>query len=487
MIYSQKQIDIRDVWINSVSNILINAVAGSGKSSLLLWLLEQTQGKVLLLAFNKSIKEELEEKIKNKNLRNGKVMTLHSLGLSIIHNANIRTKIDKSKNFYLIKKLQNSNTRIFKSLAWKEQIRLSFMIMEMNDVSRMYLIEDFKELKKEFIKLGKIWNENLHLEILWNEFLEIRNETYVGRFIEIDYLDMLFAPVKLNLNTILDPDYIFIDEAQDLSLLQHQLFNKLLSLPSVKKFIAVGDKNQSIYEFSGASSKSFDLFKEVPNTIEMPLDICYRCGSNIIQEANKVYDIMLPFKEGGKVEKISDFKLIKDKSMVICRNTTPLLELYFQLLSINKSVYIKGEEILSTLIKFLKPYESYPVLGAVNAMEEELITLSNKTEEEYKIQYYILKENLSNFKILVKNFCNNTDTVNYLLNRLKAVFINQQEAITLCTIHKSKGLEADVVYILNENLIPSIHAITEEQLKQEYNLKYVARTRAKEELYYLNL
>ena len=55
----------------------------------------------------------------------------------------------------------------------------------------------------------------------------------------------------------------------------------------------------------------------------------------------------------------------------------------------------------------------------------------------------------------------------------------------LCTIHKSKGLESDVVYILNENLIPSRFATSKEQLIQEKNLKYVARTRAKKELYFL--
>ena len=57
----------------------------------------------------------------------------------------------------------------------------------------------------------------------------------------------------------------------------------------------------------------------------------------------------------------------------------------------------------------------------------------------------------------------------------------------MCTIHKSKGLEHDTVYILNEFLIPSKYAMLEEQLIQENNLKYVARTRAKENLIFLNL
>ena len=67
------------------------------------------------------------------------------------------------------------------------------------------------------------------------------------------------------------------------------------------------------------------------------------------------------------------------------------------------------------------------------------------------------------------------------------VEISDESAVILCTIHKSKGLEAKVVYILNEFLIPSKFAKSPSQLEQEQNLKYVARTRATEELYYLNI
>ena len=61
------------------------------------------------------------------------------------------------------------------------------------------------------------------------------------------------------------------------------------------------------------------------------------------------------------------------------------------------------------------------------------------------------------------------------------------DSIVLCTIHKAKGLESEIVYVLNENLIPSPMARSEQQLKQEQNLKYVARTRATEEMFYLNI
>ena len=88
-----------------------------------------------------------------------------------------------------------------------------------------------------------------------------------------------------------------------------------------------------------------------------------------------------------------------------------------------------------------------------------------------------------------KHYCKPTDKVDVIIAELEYMFktIDDSEAITLCTIHKSKGLEANVVYILNEFLIPSKFAKSSVQLEQEQNLKYVARTRAKEEMYYLNI
>ncbi|MCL4256399.1 MAG: ATP-binding domain-containing protein, partial [Anaerolineae bacterium] len=54
------------------------------------------------------------------------------------------------------------------------------------------------------------------------------------------------------------------------------------------------------------------------------------------------------------------------------------------------------------------------------------------------------------------------------------------DVVTFCTVHKSKGLEADRVFILAPDKLPlSFEGITPEQLQQEYNLLYVAETRAK--------
>lgn len=188
---------------------------------------------------------------------------------------------------------------------------------------------------------------------------------------------------------------------------------------------------------------------------------------------------------------ITDYKLIKDSSMVICRNSGPLLDLYFQLLSENKKVFIKGEDILNGVIRFLRPYQYKTVRQALQKINFEILEIQQlevKTDE-LRFKLYKLKDNLKNFILLSKHYCSPNDKVDVIIAELEHMFktIDDSSAITLCTIHKSKGLEANVVYILNEFLIPSKFAKSPMQLEQERNLKYVARTRAKEELYYLNI
>ena len=485
---SEKQQNIFDVWTNGDSNILINAVAGSGKTTTLLKLLEYCDLKTLFLAFNKSVQQEIQQKIDDRGLTQGKSMTMHSLGLSAIKNKYRGYSIKNGKNFDLLKKLQNKNKSLFKGMRWEDKLKLSYTLMDMNDISRLFLTDDISDIKKHLLSMDKVMHSSSFIPQLWEDFIEIRKASYEGTYIQIDFNDMIYLPVYKDLHIPIDPYYLMIDEAQDLNLCQHRLIDNLINQGTVQKWIAVGDRNQAIYGFSGASSSSFDIFLEKGNVEELPLDICYRCATSIIDIANEIYPVMEYSNEiEGVVEDISDIELIKDNSMIVCRNSGPLINLYFQLLGKGKTAYIKGDDILTSIIRFLKPYNSYRTNAARQEMIYKMDELSNKKSEEGRIALYIFKENFNNFKLLYKNLCDGDETVEFLIEKVRSLFVTQNNAIMLCTIHKSKGLEADIVYILNEELIPSKFAKSEEQLKQEKNLKYVARSRAKEELYFLEL
>lgn len=486
---SIKQQAIYDLFHNTNYNIIINAVAGSGKTTTLMQLLEQINEKALFLAFNKSIQTEIQEKIDSRGLKMGKALTMHALGLLAIRNWKT-TRINNSKNYELVRKLQDDFPEHFgrRKMRWEDKLRASFTLMDMNDVSRMFLTDDYETVVEAMVSIDKSVYEFPGIKEVWEQMLTYRYAAYEENTVEVDFQDMIFLAAHKNLEIPLEPTYLFIDECQDLNLAQHKMINNFIEQGTIRKWVAVGDKNQAIYGFSGASGESFNMFLDKGNVRQMPLDMCYRCPRSVVTEANKVFNVMMPAKrEEGKVREINDVSLVKNDSMIVCRNTNPLFQLYFKLLAQNKSCYIKGEEVFAQLKNFMKPYDRDTIHDAKRKIREKIQHLSMKNDEKSRITMYRMKDSFKNFNLLVENLCGEFDKVSFLVNKMERIFVNMDNAIMLCTIHKSKGMEADVVYILDEHLIPSKYAKSPQQVRQEENLKYVARTRAKEELYYLNL
>lgn len=487
---SRRQLAVYHAWDTTDYNLMIQAVAGGSKTTTLMGILQRCQYRTLFLAFNKAIQEEISHKIEQAGYGHAKAMTLHSLGLSAIKNVHSNYSLVKGKNWQMIKSLHEYNRGLFTSMSWEDKSKTNITLMEMNDVSRIYLTNEVTEILAYMTEMDRYFYIHPQLDALWEEFLQIREE-FDQRYI-IDYLDMIYLVVKNNLVIPIQPYYLMIDEAQDLSYVQHKMVDQLIAQGDVHKWVAVGDRRQAIYGFSGSHANSFDLFKSKGNVYELPLDVCYRCPQAIIREANKVYDVMEPFKEyDGIVDTVTEIGLIQNGAMIICRNTSPLINLYFQLLGEGRQPILKGEDILNSLQKFLDPYKYKTVsqtIYSINVDISEINDKQRKTDDE-RFKLYRLQDNLTNLKLLQKHFCNSSDKISVILDRLKTMFETQVSdgVITLCTIHKAKGLEADVVYILNEHLIPSKFAKSDSQLQQERNLKYVARTRAKEEMYYLNL
>jgi DNA helicase-2/ATP-dependent DNA helicase PcrA len=491
---SHRQQAIFDVWESSESNILVNSVAGSGKTTLLLSLMERycQESDTLFLAFNKSIQLEIEEKIHNKGMLKSKSMTMHSLGLKSLytHYDRVFVKSGNSKNYDLVRQVQKSFPGTFRYMTWKDKFKLSKTLMDLNDCSRLFYTDDLQKLLGFMHEMNNpVADHNLHF--LWEEMKKLRDESYTKKSVEVDFIDMIYLPIKKDLRIPANPKFLFLDEVQDFNLCQHLLIDKLLKQGSVQRWVAVGDSNQSIYGFSGAWGHSFDLFRtKSPNVKEMPLDICYRCASDIVDCANEVYDVMTSYKKyPGAVYSTQNIEDIKPNSLVICRNSGPLVDLYFQLISKGKSCHIKGEDVLSGLTSFLKPYKKLTGLIALYEIEKDLFELrkKNRVKEGIDFEEYQLKQNLESFRSIVEAMRLHRLKVIDILEEIKKLYTRKPDSIELSTIHKSKGMENSCVYILNEHLIPSPFAKTPMQQKQEENLRYVARTRAEDEMYFLTI
>src|SRR5690606_29866931 len=136
----------------------------------------------------------------------------------------------------------------------------------------------------------------------------------------IDFTDMIYFPVMKNVR-MPQYDWVFVDECQDLNAAQRELFLKCLKPGG--RFVAVGDPRQAIYGFAGADVKSFNLLKSIPNTTQLPLSVCYRCDSSIINLAKTLVP-QIEAKDGaesGTVDNDASIRNVEDGDMIICRVT----------------------------------------------------------------------------------------------------------------------------------------------------------------------
>ena len=122
--------------------------------------------------------------------------------------------------------------------------------------------------------------------------------------------------------------------------------------------------------------------------------------------------------------------------------------------------------------------------------------MKDELEKEHTLEADIRLENLMEFKSITENYQKETGTVN-LEDFLEDISIvadsadhqNLDNALTLMTIHASKGLEFKVVFLIGmeEGIMPhsmSMHDSSE--LEEERRLCYVGITRAKERLFITN-
>lgn len=492
---NHRQKKIKEIFLETDKNILVQAGPGTGKSTTMLYLTQFLTPfeSGVMLAFNKRIVEELTEKLREKSIRNVQAATLHSFGLAMIRKAGMRFKIDKNKFYKIFNSLEGDFIEEMKSLPKKEELKIMFAVKFLDNFSRIYLSEDFNLIKDTAENAG-IWDittTNL-LKKVWEVFLDKRKEYNNMSYKIIDFTDMLYYPILFNLKVEENYTHVFIDESQDLSLLQHKIFELICNNDSFQKFISVGDFRQSINGFAGASPESFELFQKYSNTVTLPLDITYRCPPIITDELSKIYSGVQPFKKkGGVLQTVDEKSLINipSKSLVLCRNTAPLIHTSFLLGNLGKKCYILGKDTLNSIKQQLKDYMDMNIHKALVEASKELHKVSSNSSTENRIKFYFLKDAIDVATSLKKNFnLPYGSTLKNYFNKAMVLFTPTPESIVLSTIHKSKGLEAKNVYLINKKkLMPSKMARGKVALVQEKNLFFVAMSRSSENFYYLNI
>ena len=495
--WSPFQKRIFDFIAHESGHLVVEAVAGGGKTSTLIKCLDYipSESKILFTAFNTDIVGELKKKIIDKP--NVDIRTLHSLGLLFIKK-NLPQVSATPEPFkydsYIknnIRELSSINTY---KLKGRDFFRYVDNIKKYVDFGRFYLCQTEKDLNfiEERYGIDTIADEKeIAIEVM--EWGKNALET-------IDYTDMVWLPNVLFLKPYgLLYDFIFLDECQDLNRAERELVLKCFKMGT--RMISVGDGNQCVYSFSGSDPNSFNALKSLPNTTCLPLSISYRCGKNIVKHANKLVKEIQAKEDAIDGQVIKNVKLedINDGDMIICRNNAPLIQIYNEFLKLGKKCHIRGKEIGSNLKSIVKSTRQDKLNsdchddGVFVRLYDDLFTTRDKLMERFGID----KETAMNSAQIQNklDMINALDTLSQGINtsediiaKIEQIFPkrDKKSGISLSTIHKAKGLEADNVYIACESLMPSKSAKKDWEIRQEYNLMYVAYTRAKKTLGFIN-
>lgn len=447
------------------------------------WMLKGSKpGTICFVAFNKSIAEEL-----GRQLPHGcQAMTLHSMGFSAV------------------KKAYGKSTKLCK---WKT-----------NNILEDYLGQDLREVQQDrptfvegVIKLVASCKQTLTdptdvdaldalastYDILLNgdreaifeavpEILE-RSRTWTH---EIDFNDMIWLPVANGLPCFVN-DLLLVDEAQDLNRCQ-----QALAMQCGRRIVLCGDNRQAIYGFAGADVESIPrmvgFLEETKNGVkELKLTETRRCGKKIVELANQIVPDLTAHKDNPegiiRNARLEDaIQEMGNDDMVLCRVNAPLIALCFKLIKSGVKANIKGRDIGDGLIALIKKSKAVSVDGLIDWVDDFFQRESQRLAKRKNVADSALIA-LEDKKACIMAFCEGATNLGEVRDAIKNMFSDNNGAgVLLSSVHRAKGLEAQRVFILEPGLMPHPMAKQTWEQEQEQNIKYVAITRAINELVFVD-
>jgi superfamily I DNA/RNA helicase len=456
-------------------NLIIEAVAGAGKTFTLIEILKVLSGEVAFTAYNKDIATEIQQRIAPLNLDNVNVGTIHSMGFGAIRRAIKNVKVDGNKL-----------SKLAKDEFYGDYENLREIAIKGAELAKQVMPKTHQEWQKMFdhYNAWDIVPEDINSDTAIDAAQYLLNVSNNSRNV-VDFSDMIYMPIQFNLR-IWQYDVILLDEAQDTNRARREIIKKMLKPNGI--LIAVGDPHQAIYGFTGADNNSLNIIKEEFNAKILRLSTTYRCPKKIVEYAQQWVSHIQSHESSP--EGVLDFCGIKDMNVmpndaILCRNTRPLIEVAYSLIRKKIPCKVEGRKIGEGLIKLINRWKSSKTVGKLEEKLEEWAEREikkNKDKERFSVCQDI-EDRFQTIKVFIEQ-CDEADDLTVLTQKIRNLFEdNTSGCVILSTIHKAKGREWNHVFALGMNKYsPSKWARNEWEIEQERNLCYVQVTRAKQHL-----
>ncbi len=492
--FTPEQLDFFESVKETNDNIALVAVAGSGKTTTLAEAMQRLYPSLgLAVAFNKKNAEDLRKRMPQAI----QCKTFNGLGHGawMKHLSYKDITLDDAKSRRLV-------SEVCRTFGFKKQwsdVKAIFDMARSNgfvpaEGKGMQASLSFRRTPDELQSFCEGFDIDLeHQEPAIYEAAKLALKNSIDEAFNglIDFADQIYMPVCWNSEFKKFP-LVLVDEAQDLNSFQHMMLERSLEFRG--RIIAVGDPRQAIYGWRGAMSDSMNQLIEKFAMSTSNLSVNFRCGEKIIAQAQELvpeiqaHDGAWP----GKVSSLREWtpQSIPAGSTILCRNNAPLVKLAFGFLKQGIGVEFAGrdfaKQISSLVRKVSGDQENLGIqdfIFKLDAWERTECESAKLRHRDDKIPS--IRDRAESLRIIAAS-CGEAAVVQNIFAAIDKVF-NSSGSRLLSTIHKAKGLEWSNVYILDVNLIPNrfIDPEDEDAIQQEYNLRYVAETRAAQTLTYI--
>lgn len=496
-IWSPQQAAFIEWAINGKGSAVLEAVAGAGKTTVLLEAAEKMPGQVAICAYNKKIADEIKSKLQARGIdwKKAQAGTVHSFGFSAIRKSNANVKVEGFKVANMIEAVINPRgdqfcnhplwpyrSEVAKLVSLAKQSALGIVggaisdthvWLELADHFDVFDADDNHPPVDAVIKLAQ------DILLKSNQITDV-----------VDFDDMVYLPLVHKMR-FWRFDVVMIDEIQDLNASRRALVRALVKQGG--RLIGVGDRNQSCYGFQGADADSMDLTKRDFNAIELPLTITYRCPKAVVDFAHQWVSHIEAADAApqGSVTSISFDDLLARKDLngeaaILSRVNKPLVSLAFKLIRQRIPCRVEGREIGNGIKKLLTRWK----VKSLDALEDKLATyLARETTKllakKKETRLAEIEDQVETARVIIDQCrIEKKYSVDDAVAYVDALFADDvSKMLTLSSIHRAKGREWQRVFWLDRaNTCPSKWARAEWQQNQERNLQYICATRAQDQL-----
>lgn len=273
-------------------------------------------------------------------------------------------------------------------------------------------------------------------------------------------------------------DVVLVDEAQDMTPAQVEM-----TLRCVKpggSFVAVGDHFQAIGAYRGATGDALSVIRRRQGSAVLSLLTTYRCPKLVVAEANRYVDDLraAPDAPDGVVRRATFDAFVSEArpgDLVLSRTGAPLFETALVLLARKVPASVRGRGIgdgLRGFIEGLRP-------AGVDDLRKKVAKWHEKERADAEKRARDTTEIDDRVRV-VTILAAGVSTISDLYARMDRLFTEgpDEGRVVLSTVHRAKGSEAGRVFLFWDTFQPDASG-------DERNIAYVAVTRAREQLVYV--